>query len=346
MNANVSAARRPQRQAWLALVAASTLVNAVPVAAAPPRIEAELTYAPQVPAPISRHHPAIVVVPLRTTHRLLSLTTRQQYPFWTFNDHVPGPFIRVRAGDWLEVQITNTDTTGMPHNVDFHAATGPGGGAPLLTVAPGEHHRAWLRLRDPGLFVYHCAVPPMIDHIANGMFGLILVEPTNGLPAAQREFYIMQSEVYATNGPPGTRQLQYSHADAMAEQPQFVVFNGASGAMLFRDALRAQTGDRVRLFFGNAGPDLLSSFHVIGTVLRRVYRNGSLQNPPQRGLQTVLVSPGAATVIEFRPTVPGSYDFLDHDAAHSEKGAMGQLEVSGPRAADVYRSEQDGPPTE
>ena len=308
-------------------------------------VKAELSFAPNVPSPITRREPAIVEVHLAAAHKMMPLTTYASYHFWTFNGHVPGPFIRARLGDWLEVHISNTDTSGLPHNVDFHAATGPGGGANLLTVAPGQEATAWLRLREPGLFMYHCSVPPMIDHIANGMFGLILVEPTNGLPHADREFYVMQSEFYATNNPANAKLLDYSHQQALDERPSLVVFNGQSGGLLFNDALHATTGERVRFYFGNAGPSLISSFHMIGMVMESVYREGGLADPPARGLQTTLVTPGAAAIIEVTPLVPGTYNFLDHAASHSEKGAMGELDVAGPVRLDVYRSQADGPPT-
>ncbi len=327
------------------LAALAGLFIALNGVAALPHVKGELTYAPNVPPPVTRHEPAIVEVDLKATHKVMPLTTMQSYNFWTFNDHVPGPFIRVQVGDWLQVHISNTDTSGMPHNLDFHAATGPGGGAYLLTVAPGQEHTAWLRMREPGLFMYHCAVPPMIDHIANGMYGLILVEPTNGLAHADREFYIMQSEFYTKSAPPEAKVLEYSHERALEEQPSFVVFNGQSGSLLFKDALHANAGERVRIFFGNAGPSLISSFHIIGTVMENVYRDGSLSDAPAHGLQTTLVTPGAAAIVEFTPLVPGVYNFLDHAAAHSEKGAMGELDIGGQAKADVYRSEQDGPPT-
>lgn len=328
------------------LTLTGTLTSLYSASAALPHVKAELTYAPNVPPPITRHEPAIVEVDLAATHKRMPLTTMEDYGFWTFNDHVPGPFIRARLGDWLEVHISNTDTSGMPHNVDFHAATGPGGGANLLTVAPKQQHTAWLRLLHPGLFMYHCAVPPMIDHIGNGMYGLILVEPTNGLPKADREFYIMQSEFYTKDATPGSKMLEYSHDRALEERPHVVVFNGQAGALMFKDGLHAKTGERVRFYFGNAGPNLISSFHIIGIVMDEVYRDGSLNDAPARGLQTTLVTPGAAAIVEFTPLLPGVHTFLDHAAAHSEKGAMGDLEVSGPAKADIYRSDQDGPPTE
>ncbi len=326
----------------LALAGSIALAHC-PVAALP-HVQATLTYAPEVPPPITRQEPAIVEVNLTSTHKVIPLTSFEDYTFWTFNDHVPGPFIRARVGDWLQVRISNTDPSGMPHNVDFHAVIGPGGGADVLTVTPGTTNVAWFHLRHAGLFAYHCAVPPMIDHVANGMFGLIMVDPTNGLPRADQEFYVVQCEFYTTNNPNGGRLLGFSHERAMAEQPTYVVFNGESGSMIFKDALSARAAGRIRIYFGNAGPNLISSFHIIGTVMDDVYHAGSLANPAAHGLQTVTVPPGSSAIIDFTPIVPGIYTFLDHDMAHSEKGAMGQIKVTGAPRPDIYRSAQDGPP--
>ncbi len=326
------------------LLALIGTLAAMPCTAGMPHLKAQLTYAPNVPPPITRHYPAIVEVDLTAIRKRMPLTSIADYNFWTFNDHVPGPFIRVRVGDWLEVHLANGDTSGMPHNVDFHAATGPGGGANILTVAPGQKQTAWLRMREPGLFVYHCSIPPMLDHIANGMYGMILVEPTNGMPHVDKEFYVMQSEFYTTNNPANAGLLGFSHQRALEERPSFVLFNGESGAMLVPDALRAKTGERVRIYFGDAGPNFFSSFHIIGTVMDKVYDQGSLCNAPVRNMQTTLVGPGSATIAEFVPLVPGLYTFVDHDAAHMAMGAAGQIQVSGAPTADLYRSVQDGPP--
>lgn len=324
---------------------AGMMTSAQFAAAALPHIKAELTYAPNVPPPIIRQEPAIVDVNLTAMHKAMPLTSSGDYTFWTFNGHVPGPLIRTRVGDWLQVRISNADPSGMPHNVDFHAVTGPGGGAQVLTVVPGTTNVAWFHLLHPGVFVYHCAVPPMIDHIANGMFGLILVDPTNALPHADHEFYVVQSEFYTTNNPNG-RLLGFSHENAMEERPTYIVFNGESGSMFFTDALHAKAGERIRIYFGNAGPDLTSSFHIIGSLMQHVYRAGSLTDPPAHDLQTVIVPPGSAAIIDFAPVVPGTYTFLDHDMAHAEKGALGQINVTGAPRLDIYRSAQDGPPTE
>ncbi|MBI3320021.1 MAG: multicopper oxidase domain-containing protein, partial [Candidatus Omnitrophica bacterium] len=159
--------------------------------------DARLTFAPDVPPPIARKRPAVVKAHLDSGATVMELASGVTYHFWTFNGHVPGPFLRAREGDTLEVHVTNSDASGMPHNVDFHAVTGPGGGATVLTVTQGEERVAWFKLLHPGLFIYHCAAPPVMDHIANGMYGLILVEPKQGLPKVDREFYVLQSEFYA-----------------------------------------------------------------------------------------------------------------------------------------------------
>lgn len=332
------------KQFFLLLNLAVAMVWMPDARAALSREKAVLTFAPDVPPPITRREPAIVEVNLNASRKVMPLASHADYDFWTFNDRVPGPFVRARVGDWLEVRISNTDTSGMPHNVDFHAVTGPGGGADALTVVPGTTNTAWFRLQHAGLYVYHCAVPPMIDHIANGMFGLIMVDPVNALPKADKEFYVVQSEFYTTNNPDGGRLLGFSHERAMEERPSFVVFNGESGAMFFTDALQANVGERIRIYFGNAGPNLISSFHVIGTLMQNVRREGSLANPPENNLQTVAVSPGSVAIVEITPGVPGIYTFLDHNMAHSEKGALGQIKASGAPQPEIWRTAQDGPP--
>ena len=311
-----------------------------------PHIKAELTYAPNVPPPITRHEPAIVEVDLTAGHKVMTLSSPDKYQFWTFNDHTPGPFIRVRVGDWLEVHLSNKDTGGMPHNVDFHAVMGPGGGAQALAVLPGATVTAWFRLQHPGLFVYHCSIPPMIDHVANGMFGMILVEPANGLPHVDKEFYVMQSEFYTKKDPANSEMLAYSHELAVDGRPTFVLFNGEFGSMLDDNALHVKSGESVRIYFGNIGPNLISTFHIIGMVMQNVYLAGSLANPPMHGLQTVMVPPGSAAIIETTPEVPGDYKFIDHSMTHFQKGAAGEIDVSGSAQPEVYRTQQDGPPTQ
>lgn len=310
------------------------------------REKAFLTYAPEVPPPIARRKPAVLEVHLDSAVRMMELGSGVKYKFWTFNDHVPGPFIRTRVGDTLEVHVTNSDESGMPHNVDFHAVTGPGGGATVTTVAPGEERTVYFKLLHPGLFVYHCAAPPVMDHIANGMYGLILAEPEKGLPKVDREFYVLQSEFYTKEPVEGEEMAEFSHEEGLKEHPRFVVFNGRAGSLTADAALKARTGERIRIYFGNAGPNLISSFHVIGEIFDRVYREADLVSSPGRSIQTTLVPAGGATVVEFGLEVPGTYTLVDHAIFRIEKGAVGFLQVDGKPRHDLYVSLEDTEPCE
>jgi len=300
--------------------------------------DAVLTFAPEVPPPITRRHPAVVRATLESGVKTTQISTGLTYTFWTFNGQVPGPMIRARVGDTLEIHVTNTDDSGMPHNVDFHAVTGPGGGATVTTVVQGEERVAWFKLLHPGLYVYHCAAPPVMDHIANGMYGLILVEPKGGLPKADREFYVLQSELYAKDAAEDATHVEFSHDHGVLEHPRFVVFNGREGSLMEAGALAAKTGQRVRIFFGNAGPNLISSFHVIGEIFDNVYREGDLVSEPAHRVQTTLVPAGGAAVVEFGVEVPGTYTLVDHAIFRLEKGAVGALKVEGAPAPAIYGS--------
>ena len=307
----------------------------------PPVEEASLTFAPEVPPPITRKQPAIVRVRLDSGMKVMELNTGVKYQFWTFGGHVPGPFIRTRVGDTLEIHVTNSDASGMPHNIDLHAVTGPGGGAKVTTVVQGEERVAWFKLLHPGLYIYHCAAPPVMDHIANGMYGLILVEPAKGLPKVDREFYVLQSEFYTKDPVEGSDTLEFSHEHGLQEHPRFVVFNGRVASLVGDGALKAKTGERVRIFFGNAGPNLISSFHVIGEIFDNVYREADLVSPPAHSVQTTLVPAGGATVVEFGVEVPGDYTLVDHAIFRIEQGAVGFLKVEGDPRHDIYVSQDD-----
>ena len=308
-----------------------------------PHVHAEgqpdvMAFAPSVPAPVDRRAPAVVHVDLESTQTEIALPGGARYTAWTFNNHVPGPFIRARVGDTLEVAITNSDPTGMPHNLDFHAVSGPGGGGAVTTVVAGGHATARFKLLYPGLFVYHCGAAPVMVHLANGMYGLLLVEPEGGLPPADREYYVMQSEFYTTAPKDGSNVVEYSHQDGLDENPRYIVFNG--GAPMINDtALAASVGERVRVYVGNAGPNKPSSFHIVGAVMDRVYREGDLISAPARGLQTTLIPAGGAAVVEFVPQAPGQYAFLDHAIFRLEKGAMGMFNVGGTARPAVYEGQ-------
>lgn len=314
----------------LLLVAATLPVANAPAAGVP----APMAYAPDVPPPIERSTPALLEVHLETKATTITLESGVTYEAWTFNDTVPGPMIRAREGDTLEMHLLNSDTNGMPHNIDLHAVTGPGGGASVTLAMQGEEKVATFKLLHPGLFVYHCATSPVPDHIANGMYGLILVQPRRGMRPVDREYYVMQSEFY-TNAPVAG-VATYSRSDGEAEHPRYVVFNGSKGALTGTGALMAETGERVRLYVGNAGPNLVSSFHVIGEIFDSVYREGDLRSRPARSIQTTLVPAGGAAMVEFEVEVPGTYMLVDHAIFRTGKGAAGHLVVTGADRPDLY----------
>ncbi len=296
-----------------------------------------MSYMPAVPPAIQRRSPAKIHVDLNATVRNLDIAPGVVYKGWTFNDHVPGPFIRGRQDDTLEVGVTNADPSGMPHNIDFHAVLGPGGGADATTVVPGETRTATFKLLHPGLFIYHCGAPPVPDHIANGMYGMILVEPRTGLPRVDREYAVLQSEFYATEPEAGSGYTQLDRESALEENPRFVVFNGRFGSLMGAGALKADAGQKVRIFFGNVGPNKISSFHIIGEIFDRVYREGDLVSPPGHSIQTTLVPAGGTAVVEFTTQVPGAYKIVDHAIYRTEKGAAGILEVKGEPRPDLYQ---------
>jgi nitrite reductase (NO-forming) len=290
-----------------------------------------------LPPPVGKRGPQRVKVDLETVEITGKLADGATYRYWTFNHKVPGPFIRVRVGDTVEVRLKNHDDSVLMHNVDFHAVTGPGGGAKATDAGPGEARGFDFTATNPGLYVYHCAVPMAAQHIANGMYGLILVEPEGGLPKVDHEFYVMQGEIY-TEQKIGTKgELTESYDKLMNERPEFFVFNGAVGALAKEKPLKAKVGETVRIYFGVGGPNYTSSFHVIGEIFDRVYNQGSLTTAPLKDVQTTTVPPGGATVVEFKLEVPGKYVLVDHALTRVERGLAGILEVTGPDNPDIFK---------
>lgn len=290
--------------------------------------EAVLTEAPNVPPPITRDYATHVVVRLETTEVKKRLADGVEYTFWTFGGSVPGSFIRVREGDEVEFHLTNAKGSMAAHNIDLHAVTGPGGGATSTFTGPGQETSFTFRALKPGLYVYHCAMAPVGMHIANGMYGLIFVEPEGGLPPVDREFYVMQGEFYTMGrtGEPGHQDFSYEKA--LDERPDYVVFNGSVGSLVGDNALKARVGEKIRLFVGNGGPNLVSSFHVIGEIFDNVYPEGGIT--VNRNVQTTLVPAGGAAITEFRTDVPGTYVMVDHSIFRAfDKGALGMIDVMG-----------------
>jgi len=304
-------------------------------------IKAVLTSPPHVPPPVNRNYPAKVIVDLEVIEKEMPISEGVTYTFWTFGGTVPGSFIRIRQGDTVEFHLKNAPDSKMPHNIDLHAVTGPGGGAAASFTAPGHASVFSFKALNPGLYVYHCATAPVGMHVANGMYGLILIEPIGGLPKVDKEFYVFQSEFY-TKGPHGEAGLQpFSMEKALTEIPDYVVFNGSVGAMAGDNAVQAAVGEKVRLFVGNGGPNLVSSFHVIGEIFDNVYMEGGVK-PAQHQVQTTMIPAGGSAIVEFGLEVPGTYILVDHSIFRAfNKGAVGMIKVSGPENKLVYSGKQD-----
>lgn len=299
-----------------------------------PVIDAIVTHAPEVPPPTDRDHPAKVRVKMETVEKTMKMDDGVEYHYWTFDGDVPGRMIRVREGDTVEVEFSNNPSSTVPHNVDFHAATGQGGGAAATFTAPGRTSTFSFKALQAGLYIYHCAVAPVGMHIANGMYGLILVEPKEGLPKVDKEFYIVQGDFY-TKGKKGAQGLQPFDMDkAIAEQPEYVVFNGHVGSIAGDNALKAKAGETVRMYVGNGGPNLVSSFHVIGEIFDKVYvEGGKLIN---ENVQSTIVPAGGSAIVEFKVDIPGSYTLVDHSIFRAfNKGALGQLKVEGEENPEI-----------
>jgi len=293
-----------------------------------------------LPAPLPRRGPQTVKVHLDTVEVTGQLDDGATYRYWTFNEQVPGPFVRVRVGDTVEVTMKNADDSLMMHNVDFHAVTGPGGGGVATMAAPGETKGFTFKALNPGLFVYHCATPTVAQHIANGMYGLILVEPADGLGKVDREFYVMQGEIYTEEAHGAKGELTESLDKLIAEQPEYMVFNGAVDG-LTRKPLTAKTGETVRVFFGVGGPNKTSSFHAIGEIFDKAWALASITSAPITDVQTLTVPPGGAAVVDLKVEVPGKFILVDHALSRLEKGLKGVLEVSGEQRADIFRPHED-----
>ncbi len=293
-----------------------------------PVIDAVMTHAPEVPPPVNRDHAALVKVKMETIEKTMKMADGVDYTYWTFNGDVPGQMIRVREGDTVEVEFSNNPNSTVPHNVDFHASTGTGGGAAATFTAPGRTSTFRWKALQSGLYIYHCAVAPVGMHIGNGMYGLVLVEPKEGLPKVDKEFYIVQGDFY-TKGKYGEPGLQPFDMDkAIREDADYVVFNGHVGAIAGDNALKAKVGETVRMYVGNGGPNLVSSFHVIGEIFDKVYvEGGKLIN---ENVQSTLIPAGGAAMIEFKVDIPGSFTIVDHSLFRAfNKGALGQLVVEG-----------------
>jgi nitrite reductase (NO-forming) len=302
-------------------------------------IQAQLTTLPKVPVPITRKEAAHVVVNVEAKEYVGTLADGVQYKFWSFNGTVPGPMIRVRVGDTVELHLKNHADNKFPHNMDLHAVNGPGGGAGSNLAIPGKEGMFAFKALNPGLYIYHCAspVPNIPTHIANGMYGLILVDPTEGLPPVDKEYAVFQSEFFTM---PSAEKgiMELSMEKGLAEHPDHVVFNGKAGALIGDGQLQAKAGDTIRLYVGNIGPNSTSSFHIIGEIFDKVYVEGAIGGTINKNVQTTLIPAAGATIVEFKVDVPGAYLLVDHSIFRVAKGAVGILSVTGEENPSIFNS--------
>jgi len=321
---------------WLGYAVVLVLLSAGNVQSAE---KAQLTTAPNVPAPIKRTSPAKVVIKFEAREYVGELADGKKYKFWSYNGTVPGPMARVRVGDTVEFHLSNHKDSVFPHNIDIHAVNGPGGGAAVNLVGPGGSAVFQFKTLNPGLYIYHCAspIPNIPAHIANGMYGLILVEPKKGLAKVDHEFYVLESEFFTK---PSDKKGVYelSMEKGLAEQSDHVVFNGRDGALTGDNTLKAKAGDTVRIYFGNIGPNETSSFHVIGEIFDNVNVEGSLNGTVNHNVQTTLVPSAGAVIVEFKIDVPGDYLLVDHSIFRVAKGAIGIISAKGKEDPSVFKS--------
>ena len=282
------------------------------------RVGTALDSAPVDPAPPPRSPTHLVRVRFEIKETVIQVAKDVQYNAWTFQGRVPGPVIRVTQGDTVDFTLLNR--AAMPHSMDFHAAQI----APnkyYVNVMPKDSLRYRFVAEVPGVFMYHCGTAPVAAHIANGMYGALIVDPRTPRPPA-RELVLVQSEFYmAPDSIPGPRSLAWDRLLSLA--PDFVTFNGRA-AQYAEHPISVKVNELVRLYVVNAGPNRLSSFHVVGGIFDRVFVDGS-QTSPLSGVQTVAVPVGGGSIFEIRLKEPGEYPFVTHAFADATKGAVGIL---------------------
>ena len=315
--------------------------GAAPIAPASPKAVSIAQDPNAVPKPLGARAPQFVKYAIETVELDGKLDDGSTFTYWTFAKKVPGPMLRVKEGDTVQIDLTNNKDSKAVHSIDLHAATGGMGGGEHTQVAPGQTKSITFKAMNPGLFVYHCATPSVAHHISAGMYGLILVEPKAGLPKVDKEFYVMQGDLYTSHAFGTKGHHEYNPDRAADELPTYYTFNGAVGALTKEHKMNAKVGETVRLFFGVGGPNKISSFHVIGEIFDRVYSEGAT-NTVKENVQTTLVPAGGATIVEFKLQYPGKYLLVDHALSRAGKGGAGALEVSGPAEGGVYKASDKG----
>jgi len=280
-----------------------------------------------LPPPLRRNTSEVVEVHLDAVEVVDELSG-EPYAYWTFNGKVPGPFLRVREGDTVELTLSNGISSKYDHSIDLHAVTGQGGGAAFMQVAPGESKKIRFNATNAGIFVYHCATSDIPTHMTHGMYGLILVEPKEGLPEVDREYYFMQGELYAKDAPSAAGFREFSFEKMLDEDADYVVWNGKPAAITGTRSPVFRAGEALRLFVGNGGVSYLSSFHVIGEIFDRVFPEGALGHP-HGDVQTTTIPAGGATIAEFHTEMPAKYILVDHALSRLNRGAVAVIVAEG-----------------
>lgn len=287
-----------------------------------------------VPSEVVYNDEGIVEINITAKEVIGEIADGITFNYWTFDGTVPGPFLRVKEGDTVRLTLHNHESSIHHHNIDLHAVTGPGGGAAATNVAPGESKTITFKALNPGIYMYHCGHPNVANHTAHGMYGLILVEPKNPLPPVDREMYVMQGEFY-TSGGLGRKGLQLFDPQAMMDgRAQYIVFNGRVNGPT--EHMHAKVGETVRMYVGNGGVNFISSFHVIGEIFDRVFREGDVVTSPAQSIQTTMIPAGGASIVDFKVDYPGRYIFVDHALSRVDRGAWGVLEVSGEADPSIF----------
>lgn len=288
-----------------------------------------------VPKPIGKRSPQTVELNLSTKEVIGEVYPGIYNNYWTFNGTAPGPLLRVRVGDTIKTTLRNEATSLHHHNIDFHATTGPGGGAAVTNVAPGESRTFSWKAMAPGLYIYHCATSNVSVHNSHGQYGLILVEPEEGLPPVDKEFYVVQGELYTQGGIGKKGLLAFDPQALLDGNPTYVTFNGKIETA---PRMKAKVGDKIRMYVGNGGVNLVSSFHVIGEIFDTVYPEAAIGSGSavHKNVQTTAVLPGGASIVEFKVDVPGKYTLVDHALARMNKGAWAILDVEGDKQPQIF----------
>ena len=283
--------------------------------------------------------------------RVIELAPGVRFSAWTLGGQVPGPVIHARVGDRIRFSMTNrSDETipGVPsfplpmmHSIDFHAAmVSPQD--KYRSIAPGQTIQFEFQLNYPGVFMYHCGTPMILEHIASGMYGMFIVEPRGGYPTkVDREYAVVQSEFYAKPDPEGRKvdgqPLYVLDAEKVRTKAStYTVFNAVYNGLVDHP-LMAKPGERVRLYVLNVGPSNTSSFHVVGTLFDRVWMDGNPDNQ-FRGMQTVLLGSSSSAIVEFRIPEAGKYVMVDHHFANASQGAIGVIDATGATPAPAAAS--------